>query len=158
MRNFLLNLLIAVLWMLLWDAFSIYGLLAGLAMGYVLVALYSRAFEGGTYGLAPWRLAAFALYFTRILVKANLQVAWEVITPGFTMSPRMLRYDVSGLTPVQVTTLASAISLTPGTLSCDIREEDSALYIHCMYASDRQAALRDIDELRDHVMKEVFGR
>jgi multicomponent Na+:H+ antiporter subunit E len=103
-------------------------------------------------------LLSFTIYFLRILVIANLQVAREILTPGFQMSPRLLRYDVSDLTDVQTTFLANTITLTPGTLSVDVSEEADFLYVHCMYARDRDSILAELDELKDRILKEVFGQ
>ena len=105
----------------------------------------------------PWRIIVFAVYFLRILIKANLEVAVEVCTPGFRMTPSIIRYDVTGMTDMQITTLANAITLTPGTLSVDVSDRGRFLYVHCMYAKDREAAVRGLDELRHRLMKEIFA-
>ena len=154
---YLTNVFLAVLWMLLWGEFDIYYLVAGFVLGYMLLGLVSRTVDGQGYGTKGWKLISFSAYFVRILVKANVQVAWEIITPGCGMTPRFIRYDVQGLTPVQITSLANTITLTPGTLSVDIGDDERFLYVHCMYADDRDAAVRELDELRDRLMKEVFG-
>ena len=60
-----------------------------------------------------------------------------MVTPGLSMTPRIIRYPVSGLSPIELTTLANAISLTPGTLSIDVSPDDEWLYVHAMYAEDR---------------------
>jgi multicomponent Na+:H+ antiporter subunit E len=156
MSWFLLNILLGVMWMLFWGWFSIWSLLSGLVLGWVLLGVVSRVAGWRTYAARGVDILLFTLYFIRILIKSNLIVAWEVITPGFNMTPRFIRYSVQGLTDVQITTLANAITLTPGTLSVDISDEDDILYIHCMYAADRAAAVRDIDELRDKLMQKVF--
>ena len=85
-------------------------------------------------------------------------MAWEIVTPGLRMTPRIIRYDVADLTPVEVTTLANAITLTPGTLTMDVDERGDTLYIHCMYADDRDAAVAELDDLRRRLMEGVFGR
>ena len=154
---FLINILLAVLWILLWGVFDIYSLLAGFAIGYLLLGLVSRQIEGQGYGTKAWNLLTFLVYFIRILIKANLQVAWEIITPGYNMTPRFIRYSVEGMTPLQITSLANAITLTPGTLSVDVSDDNCSLYIHNMYAQDREAAIRDLDELHDRIMKGLFG-
>lgn len=154
---YLTNVFLAVLWMLLWGKFDIYYLVAGFALGYMLLGLVSRTVDGQGYGTKGWKLISFGTYFVRILIKANLQVAREIITPGYGMTPRFIRYDVQGLTPLQVTSLANSITLTPGTLSVDISDDERCLYVHCMYAEDRDAAVRELDELRDRIMKELFG-
>jgi len=157
MRLFLLNILMAVLWMCMWGLFDIYSLTAGFALGYLLLGIVSRTLPGGSYGTKGWKLLSFTAYFLRILVKANLQVAWEIITPGFQMSPRFIRYPVDGMTDFQITSLANAITLTPGTLSADLSDDKRYLYVHCMYAKNRQDAIQDLDELRNRMLQELFS-
>lgn len=156
MRLFLLNILLAVLWMFMWGMFDIYGLGAGFALGYLLLGIVSRTMPGESYGTNGWHLASFFAYFFRILIKANLQVAWEIITPGYHMTPRFLRYPIEGMTDFQITSFANAITLTPGTLVTDISNDRRFLYVHCMYAKDPQDAIKDLDELRNRMVKEFF--
>ncbi len=159
MRHFLFNILLAMLWMLMWGQFDSYTMIAGFGLGYLLLGVVSRIHTDPRqgYGSRGWRLLSFTAYFVRILIKANLVVAWEIITPGYGMTPRFIRYCVDGLTPMQITSLANAITLTPGTLSADISEDARHLYIHCMYAKDTGEAVREIDELRDRLLKEIFA-
>jgi len=157
MRLFLLNILMAVLWMCMWGLFDIYSLAAGFALGYLLLGIVSRTMPGESYGTKGWKLLSFTAYFLRILVKANLQVAREIITPGFQMTPRFIRYPVDGMSDFQITSLANAITLTPGTLSADISDDKRHLYVHCMYAQNRQDAIKDLDELRNRMIKELFS-
>jgi len=154
---FMLNVVLAVLWMLLTGNVDIYSLLLGFILGYLAIGLLGRVVGGSSYGVKVWRLLSFAGYFLRILIVANLEVAREVVTPGFSMSPRLIRYSVKGMTPAQITTLAGAITLTPGTLSVDVDEPGESLFVHAMYARDRDAAVRQLDELRDALLREVFG-
>lgn len=156
MKLFMLNILLALLWTFTWGSFDIYTLAAGFVLGYLLISLYSRVTAVEGYGNKAWDLIRFGFYFLRILVKANLQIAYEVITPRYNQTPRIIRYDVSGLTDVQITTLTNAITLTPGTLVIDISKDRKYLYIHCMYARDRAAAVAELDDLRDRLMREVF--
>jgi multicomponent Na+:H+ antiporter subunit E len=155
MNLFLLNILLALLWTFVWGAFDMYTFAGGFIIGYIVLGIYSRV-VGADYGLKVWRLLSFAWYFIRILIRANLQIAWEVLTPTHHQTPRIIRYPIEGLTDAQITTLANTISLTPGTLSMDVSPDRRYLYIHSMYARDRAAAERDIHELRQRLMREVF--
>lgn len=154
---FMLNIVLALLWTLMWGTFDMGVFLSGFVLGYLLLGLFSRTFSQQGYGRKGWQLFSFAAYFVRILIKANLQVAWEIITPRFAMQPRLLRYPVSDLSPAQLTTLANAITLTPGTLSVDVTQDKNWLYVHCMYARDNDQAIAELTELRDRIMDEVFG-
>jgi len=157
MSWFLLNILLALLWMFMWGSFGLYELLSGLLVGYLVVFLISRITGHKGYGRRMKDIVLFTGYFVRILIKANLEVAWEVITPGHYMSPRFIRYPVEGMSDIQITVLANAISLTPGTLSVDLSDAKEFLYIHAMYAKDRGQAVQAIDELRDRIRKELFS-
>jgi multicomponent Na+:H+ antiporter subunit E len=150
---FLLNILLAMLWMFMWGSFHSYSLLAGLLLGYLLLGIVSRTTGAQSYGTRGWRFMLFSIYFIRILIKANLIVAWEIITPGYQMTPGIIRYPIKGMTDFQITSLANAITLTPGTLSVDLDDKTEFLYVHCMYAQNRPEAVKDLDELRDRIME-----
>ena len=153
---FILHLLLAGLWLVLTEAYTGLNFVVGFVIGYVVVVLFGRATENRHYSGMIWRLIRFSGYFVVILFKANIQVAVDVVTPPHYMKPRIVVYDVSDLTLVQTVTLSNAISLTPGTLSADISDDGGKLYIHCMYAADRDAAVAAIDDLKHHLMRDVF--
>ena len=56
MRLFLLNILLAVLWMCMWGLFDIYSLLAGFGLGYLLLGIVSRTLPGEDYGAKGWKV------------------------------------------------------------------------------------------------------
>lgn len=154
--NLLLNVTFTLLWFLLTQNTSFLNGVLGFILGAVVVTLGARAAGKGPYLGRMFNLARFTGYFLYILVKANLDVAWEIITPSYKMKPRMIRYEVRGLNEVQTTALANAITLTPGTLSTDIDDKGEFLYIHAMYAEKREKAVADLDELREKLLKLVF--
>lgn len=155
-NKFLLNLFLAVVYVGLAGEVTFLSALAGFLIGLFIITLLGHATGRGGYVRRVWGIARFGAYFVFILTKANLQVAREILTPGFSMTPRILRYPVDGLTDVETTTLANAITLTPGTLSADITDDGNTLYIHCMYAQDRDEAIAELDELRCWLLREVF--
>jgi multicomponent Na+:H+ antiporter subunit E len=167
MTQFLLHLTLALLWVLLWGHFDLYTFLAGVVVGFLLFALLGRTTRGSFvypvrqvatlgYPKRVWRLVRFAVYFLRILVVANWQVARLVLSPRMPIHPRFIRYEVGDLTPVQVTTLAATITLTPGTLAADLSPDGRFLYIHCINAPDAARAAGEVDELKQHLLSEVF--
>jgi len=157
MRNAMLNLVLAVAWCALTGSFSEWNFVAGVLVGALVVEIYTRALRKDAYLGRGFRLLGFSLYFLKILIVANLQVLWECITPGMSMTPRIVRYPVGGLSDAELITLANAITLTPGTLVIDISPDNQWLYVHCMYAKDRQQALRALDELALRIRKGVFS-
>lgn len=156
-HKFLLNLALATVFVALTGSVTFFDFVVGFIIGLGIVSLLSNASGDGGYVGRIWGLMKFFMYFMYILVKANLEVAWEIITPGFGMEPRILSYSVAGLTDVEVTTLANAITLTPGTLSADLSDDGDTLFIHAMYARDRDQALAAVDQLRHWLLREVFN-
>lgn len=160
MTLLLLNLLLALLWVLLWGELTLYTLLVGLVGGYFVLWVFSRVIHPDlmrqAYGGYVSDLLHFGGYFLWLLVKSNLVLAREILTPGHGMSPRILRYNVAHLSDPQIVALSNAITLTPGTLVVDISREKDFLYIHSMYARDPVRARRDLDELRERMEREVF--
>lgn len=162
MRLFLVNVLLAVLWIFLWGELSFYTLLVGFAGGYLVLWLFTRTHGGmlrDAYGQRIVDLLRFSGHFLVLLVQSNLQIAREILTPGLAMQPRFVRYEVTGLNPVQITALSNAITLTPGTLVIDVRDTPDGrtmLYVHCMFAKDRQAAVDDLDALRQRMEQDLF--
>ncbi len=157
MKQFLLNLVLALTWCLLMASFDPWNFVAGLLVGSLVVSVYSNATGQGGYYLRIWRIISFTCYFFKILIKSNLQIAWEIITPGWGCTPRVIRYPVGELTDVQRVTLANCITLTPGTLVMDISPDKQYLYIHSMYGKHRDVVIRDIDHLAMRLQKGVFS-
>ena len=143
---------------LLWaDERTWLGLLLGVAVGFVVIAVYDLTTGRPNYAVRLFRLVRFGAYFLSILVRANLQIAWEIMTPGFDQTPRILRYPVAHLTAVQTTVFANCITLTPGTLVVDVTADGGFLYVHCMYAEDRASAIDGLRRLDERLQREVFA-
>jgi multicomponent Na+:H+ antiporter subunit E len=66
------------------------------------------------------------------------------------MRPGVIAIPLAAKTDLEITLLANLVSLTPGTLSLDVSDDKSVLYIHAMFVDDP-------DELR-HEIKAGFER
>jgi multicomponent Na+:H+ antiporter subunit E len=71
------------------------------------------------------------------IAKANLQVAYIVLHPSLPIEPRMEKFQPAVPVGLPVTTLANSITLTPGTITVDVRERD--FYIHTLTQSARDS-------------------
>jgi multicomponent Na+:H+ antiporter subunit E len=152
------HLALAIVWCLLAGSFSGWNLLGGLLVGLFVISMYARATGGPGYAGRLLSFARFGLWFFGVLVRSNLEIAREIVTPGWSQSPRIIRYDVEGLTEEETTVLSSSMTLTPGTLAVDVSPDGKFLYLHCMYARDREQQVREIDALRERLERWVFRR
>jgi multicomponent Na+:H+ antiporter subunit E len=156
MMLFLLNILLAVLWCFTWGTFDFFTLATGFALAYLLLGVYSRVTAVEGYGRKAADLARFGVYFARVLLIANVQVAVQILRPRLGVRPRIVRFDVTGLTPAQRTILQNAINLTPGSLVVDMSPDHRLFYVHCMYAEDRDQAVAGLNDLKRRLEREVF--
>ena len=77
----------------------------------------------------------FLIFYLQEVLLSNLRVAYDVLTPSDRTNPAMLSISLEELTPRQVFVMSNLITMTPGTLSVDIHE-DNRLLIHSMYVDD----------------------
>jgi multicomponent Na+:H+ antiporter subunit E len=78
---------------------------------------------------AKWLLAvAYAPVLFWGMVKANLSVAWLVITGR--IRPGIVRVPVDLDNDAQYTIMSNSITLTPGTLTIEACPKEKALYVH----------------------------
>lgn len=99
------------------------------------------------------RFPRFAVYFTWQLVLANVRVAVEVLTPGYSMSAGIVRFDSRCRTDLEVTFLANFITLTPGTTSLEIEPDTRAIFVHGFYVTDRATFLADLAAMEDELLR-----
>jgi len=133
----MMNLLLAFVWVALTGKFLVSNFLFGFALSYCLLWTLTRDAEGSKYFNRIPRMISFVFYFLYELLKANLQVAFDVATPRFYMKPGIVRIPLSAETDLEITLLANLISLTPGSLSLDVSDDRKVLYVHAMYIHDK---------------------
>jgi multicomponent Na+:H+ antiporter subunit E len=86
------------------------------------------------------RTARFLWDFFGDLMRSNLRVMRDIWSPVRLHSVRLVEVPVGDLSPGEITFLAQRITLTPGTLSCDVSSDRQHLLVHCMFPSGDMAA------------------
>lgn len=142
------NLLLALAWVVLTGDFSGLNLLAGLIFGYLALALIQPqvpVLEGYSQRLP--RLVMFVGFFLRELLKANLRVAFDIVTPPWHMQPGVIAMPLKARTELEIAFVANLFTLTPGTLSLDVSDDKRVLYIHAMFLGDEATLRKDLHEM-----------
>jgi multicomponent Na+:H+ antiporter subunit E len=103
----------------------------------VVVSLIAALWFGSVLPLRPasllnpvrwlW-LLIFVPVFAWECLKANVDVAMRVLSPGLQLKPGIIKIRTSLKTDIARTFLANSITLTPGTMTVEI--QDDVLYIH----------------------------
>lgn len=97
----------------------------------------------------------FLFYFIGKVFMANIKVAYDIITPGYKMQPTVIALPLTVKTDIEITLLATIITLTPGSLSLDVSEDKKILYVHALYLKDNDAA-KFKTELKDGFERKIL--
>ena len=142
--QFLLNILLTIVWVFLTGSLAFINFMFGYVLSFLVLWLISRNEKSRKYFRILPQIIAFIFFFLYELIKANIQVAADVVTPKFYMKPGIVKLPLDVKSNLEITLLANLISLTPGTLSLDISEDRKVLYVHAMYIHDKEAFIDDI--------------
>jgi len=153
---------LTLVWALLWGDLGLASLLSGLGVA-LFVVLVAR--PTGVRGIQltsfnPVWAVVFVVYFLVQLVKSSVEVAWEVITPGSNVNRAIISVPLHITTDGLTTVVGNAITLTPGTLTVDVRrtgpDRAPVLYVHALHFTDVASMRRDVLRL-EHLAVRAFG-
>lgn len=147
MRRALIIGWLTALWLILWRDISIANLLGGLVLaGVASSGVSAPRGSPRQHSVRPVALAGFVVYFAWKLVEANLVLAREVVTPQNRIHTGIVAVPMRDYSDFVVTIVANAISLTPGTLTLEVRRTpEPVIYVHVLH-------LHDLDDVRAEVV------
>ena len=123
----------SVLWVLLSWHFEPLIVLCGAVSVAATVAIMRRLDlmdrEGAPFELTL-RVLVFIPWLVREIVMANLQMARVVLSPRLRIQPHLIRVPASQRTAVGLAIHANTITITPGTISLDVR--DGVILVHAL--------------------------
>lgn len=160
MRILVLFVTLFVLWCLLTYSVSSQDLIAGFVVSAFVAVVIGRIYQNDPkHIIDPRRWLWFLIYipyFFWCCIKANLDVAYRVLHPDLPIRPGIVKIHTTLRTDIAKTFLANSITLTPGTLSVDVRGQE--LYVHWINVTsdepDKQKAA--IVRRFERILREVF--
>jgi multicomponent Na+:H+ antiporter subunit E len=148
--------LIALTWVALTGEFSTLNLGIGLLLAFVAVQFAVPARRGRKRLSLSWALVRFPFMVMWALVLSNLRVARSVLfTPLNDLTPGIIAVSISLESDAEITALANLLTLTPGTLTLDVSDDRSTLFVHVLDLSDEAEALRSIKSFERGV-REIY--
>ena len=139
-----MNVLLTLVWVALTGNFLFVNFVFGFFLSFLILWLMSSNSGDTKYFSRIPLVISFFFYFIYELIKANLQVTLDVITPRFSMKPGIVRIPLSVTTNLEISLLANVITLTPGTLVLDVSDDRKVMYVHGMFIRDEQKFIDDI--------------
>jgi multicomponent Na+:H+ antiporter subunit E len=146
MNPLALNLLLATLWLFLSSSRSTVDFFLGWLLGFVLLTTFQAVLGRHDYARRTVALVVFGLRFLRQFIVANLNVAATVVRRRpESLQPHFFTYDVAELRLGEILILSYCITLTPGTATVQISEDQRTLILHGLDVDDLDAVRRELD-------------
>jgi len=157
---FLGVIILFAIWVMLTDT-SRQELIFGGATALLIAALFhSRLTVLGDIRLNPKSLLYMVIYvfvFLWELLKSNIDVALRVINPRLPINPGIVKVKTSLKSPLGRAVLANSITLTPGTLTVEMKND--YFYIHWIdvTSDDIEGATKAIVSHFEKYLETIFG-
>lgn len=153
----IMNILLALVWAGLLGEINAQTLLTGFLVSYGILFLVARGHPGHAhyFGKVP-KVAVFLVYYLYELLKSNVIVAFDIVTPRHHMKPGVVAIPIKARTDLEITLLANLISMTPGTLSLDVSADRKTLFVHAMYIDNPDALRVEISENLERRVLEIL--
>lgn len=150
---------LALVWAAITGTFSGLNLLLGGAIGSVAVLLLRNSLGPARRFRQLRNATSLALLFLYELGASAVRVAIVVLTPDMkaAIKPAIIAFPLSVKSDAEITLLANLITLTPGTLSVDVSEDRSLLYVHALNFGTREALIADITGGFEAKVREVYS-
>ncbi len=144
------------------------GIVLGVIVAAAVAIFTGRLFLPGTIRFfSPRRwfwVIVYIPYFFWYCLLSNLDVLYRVIHPRMPINPGIVKVRTSLKSPGAITALCNSITLTPGTLTVDLKmpEEgetgDTYLYVHWIVvrAEDIEGATKKIVYHFEKILKKIF--
>lgn len=100
---------------------------------------------------------AYVLLVMWDIVVANIQVAAIILfRRNNSLQSCWLEIPLSVRSPEAITAFAGTITMTPGTVSCDLSADGRSLLVHCLDVSDQAEAIAGMKARYEARLQEIF--
>lgn len=146
-------------WLLLSGSFSFQEVIVGIGLAILLAILFGGVILEPKKFFQVKRYFWFLVYVPLFLwecFKANIDVAYRVLHPQLPIKPGIVKVKTTLKTEIAKTFLANSITMTPGTLTVDIRA--GFLYVHWINVRSRDMgkATKFIVERFEKILARIF--
>ncbi len=149
-----------VIWIAFVSSLNPQELLVGFVFSFISAYFYAPHFnETGLQNLSPKRIFVLLRYmpvFFWEMVKANLDVAYRVLSPKMPINPGIVEFKTTLTSPVGKLALANSITLTPGTLTMDIIDDRFFIHWIDVKSDDKEKAREYIASKFEKYLKEIY--
>lgn len=152
----ILSAFLLVTWLLLNNTVSLGHVVLGGILA-ILIPWFTASFWPNKVCVKnPLVFLRFSLVVLYDIIIANISVARLILGPNDSLRPGFFILPLDIKHPLGISLLASTISLTPGTVSCDLNDDATFLTIHALDIEDIQKEIQTIKQRYEKPLMEVF--
>lgn len=153
----LLSVLLILVWMMLVNRFAWGSLVFAIILSIIIPALIAPYWPDRPRIRRISGLLGYALLVIWDIILANIEVAKIVLfKSNRDLKPAWINVPLDLTSPEAIALLGGTITLTPGTVTCDVSDEGGALLVHCLHAPDPDAVRDEIKNRYEARLKEIF--
>lgn len=151
----IINLMIAVLWMFLHNAWDTLTFVAGYGLGLLLIFMLRRFFNGPFYMKKVIAIIKLILLFMSELFKSGIWVMSLVVSPKLKFKPGVMRMETALRSPWEITLISCLLTLTPGSVVIETIPDEGILYLHVMDFTDIEETINKSKGIFEKAILEV---
>ncbi|MBY0096937.1 Na+/H+ antiporter subunit E [Mesobacillus maritimus] len=151
----LLNFFLAFLWMFFKTSFTPAAFVVGYFWGLVILFIFRSYFPYRFYLHRVWAVIKLFFLFIKELVLSNITVLKLVLKPKVNIKPGIFALPTDLQKDWEIMLLGNLITLTPGTLTVDVSDDNKVLYIHAVHIDDVKDSVDSIKNTFEKAIMEV---
>ncbi|QDP40682.1 Na+/H+ antiporter subunit E [Radiobacillus deserti] len=143
------------MWMFLQESYTFPTFLFGYFIGILLLLVLQRFIPDAFYLRRAINILKLVKLFIKELLLSNIEIVKLVYKPKLNVEPGIFTLPTVLKSDWEITLLANLITLTPGTLSVAVSDDNSEIFIHAMELDDIEESIKSIKETFEKAIMEV---
>jgi len=150
-----LSIILFTTWQLLSDGISGASVVMGIVLAWLIPQVTQGFWPERPAFIKSWQMPRYLVIVLKDIVVASFSVARLILSPR-QPRPIFISYPLQLEHPLAISILASTISLTPGTVSADVSDDQKTLLIHALDAATDQEVIDAIHDRYEKPLMEMF--
>ena len=152
---------LTLVWMLANDISVLQEWVAGAISAFIITLLFwkhTNVFSAVRFHPKAWIFSGvFVFVFLAALIRSSLDVARRVVRADLPIHPGIVRVKTRLRSPLGRIVLANSITLTPGTLTVETRDDDFFIHWIDVSSDDVEGATKEIVGKFEKYLEVIFG-
>lgn len=150
--------MLLIVWLMLNTTISLGHILLGSVLGIIIPLLCAPLRVPQPKIKRPFKALTYILVVLKDIVVANIEVAFLVVGPMNRVKPGLVAVPLELDHIFPITVLASTVTMTPGTVSAEVSNDEKWLYVHVLDMPENEQEVIDLIKNRyESRVKEIFG-